>query len=355
MASESNTTYHKPQVAVLGAGTFGTAIANLISENESVYLYSRNEDSVEKINSTGYNHGQKMSSKVIATSDLEMVIENSAVLLPMIPSSNCRAFFKEIAPFLKPNHTIIHGTKGFDISKANADEDDNELLLDKKLVNTISQVIHEETIVLKIGVIAGPNLSKEIADGQPAATVIASEFDAVINEGMRLLKSQRFQVFKSYDVVGVETAGSLKNIMAIGSGILYGLDYGDNARAMLISRGLNEIIRLGTKLGGDAKTYLGVAGVGDLVATCSSKLSRNFTIGYWLAKGKPLQDILNEMTEVAEGIKTVMIAMALANNYNIKMPITSRIFEVLFHNLPVEKGIAELMEYRNLLDVDFIN
>jgi len=355
MASDSTTTSHKPKVAVLGAGSFGTAIANLISENESVYLFNRNNEAVEKIIATGYNHGQKMSNRVITTNDLKMVIDNSTVLFPMIPSNNCREFFKEIGPYLKPHHTIIHGTKGFDISKANADENDNELILDKHLVNTISQVIREETIVLKIGVIAGPNLSKEIADGQPAATVIASKFNSVINEGIRLLKSRRFQVFKSYDVVGVETAGSLKNIMAIGSGILYGLEYGDNARAMLISRGLNEIIRLGTILGGDAKTYLGVAGVGDLVATCSSNLSRNFTIGYWLAKGKPLQDILNEMTEVAEGIKTVMIAMALANNYNIRMPITSKIFDVLFHNLPVQKGIAQLMEYRNLLDVDFID
>jgi len=271
-----------------------------------------------------------------------------------VPSGNFRDFIKEIAPFINPQHTLIHGTKGFDVSKAMVNAHEENLLLERKQINTMSEVILEETVALKVGAISGPNLALEISDGQPAAAVISSKFDAVFREGSQALRSSRFQVLKSYDVIGTEVAGTLKNIMAIGAGILHGMGFGLNARAMLISRGLNEIIRIGSVFGAQSDTFLGIAGIGDLIATCSSTLSRNFSLGNNLAKGKTLNDILENSQEVVEGVKTVMITKALANKYNLKIPITNKIFEVLFKELPVEKGIRHLMVYRNLPDIDFV-
>jgi len=339
---------------VLGSGSFGTAIANLISVNQPVYLYSRSEEKVTNIAQKRANANQKILKNVIPTADIVNTLNDAELLFPVVPSANFRSFIKTIAPYLKPQHTVIHGTKGFDISKAPIDENNEHLILEKKQVNTMSQVILEETIVLKVGVITGPNLAVEISDGQPAATVIASKFDSVFKAGSQALKSRQFQVVKSNDILGAEIAGTLKNIMAIGAGVLHAMGYGNNALAMLISRGLNEIIRIGTALGGNTNSFLGLAGLGDLIATCSSPLSRNFSLGYRLAKGENLSDIMATSTEVIEGIKTVMITKALANRYNIRIPITNKIFEVLFKQLPAKKGIQQLMLYRNLPDVDFV-
>ncbi len=343
-----------PTVAVLGAGSFGTAVANLISDNCRVYLYTRSPEKKEQISSTGFNYGQKLNERVIVSNDLEMITEQCKLLFPVIPSANFRDFIKRLCPLLKPDHILIHGTKGFDISKAKVDTDDNDLLLSRKDVATMSEVIQEETNVLQIGALAGPNLSSEIAQGQPTAAVIASPFKSVIREGTKVLKSRRFMILSSHDMTGIETAGVLKNIMAIGAGILHGMGMGNNTRAMLISRGLTEMIRIGDVMGSDTNSFLGVAGIGDLIATCSSNLSRNFTVGYWLAKGKELPDILNDMNEVAEGIKTVMISKALANQYKIHIPITDKIFQILFKELPAAKAINQLMDYRDLIDADFM-
>jgi len=344
----------KPKIAVLGSGSFGTAIANLISVNQPVYLYSRSAEKANKISKDRTNANQKVLENVYPTADIKSTLNDAQLLFPVVPSANFRAFIKTIAPYLVPQHILIHGTKGFDVSKAPIDENDEHLLLERKQVRTMSEVILEETIVLKVGAISGPNLAIEISEGQPAAAVIASKFDAVFKAGSQALKSRQFQIVKSNDIIGAEIAGTLKNIMAIGAGILSGMGYGNNALAMLISRGLNEVIRIGTALGGNANSFLGLAGLGDLIATCSSPLSRNFTLGSRLAKGETLPEIMNSSTEVIEGIKTVMITRALANKYKIKIPITNKIFEVLFKQLPAKDGIQQLMLYRNLPDVDFV-
>jgi len=350
----SNNTYLKPTVGVLGAGSFGTAIANLVAENQPVYLYVRNEDKLKSIINSKTNRNQKLSDNIVPSNQLQEIVENCPLLFPIVPSANFRAFIKEIAPYINPQHTLIHGTKGFDVSKAKVNENEEHLLLEKKQINTMSEVILEETIALKIGVISGPNLALEISEGQPAAAVISSKFDTVFRDGSQALRSSRFQVLKSYDVIGTEVSGALKNIMAIGAGILHGMGFGLNARAMLISRGLNEVIRIGQLFGAQSDTFLGIAGIGDLIATCSSTLSRNFSLGTALAQGKKLNEILKDSQEVVEGVKTVMITKALANHYNLKIPITNKIFEVLFKELPVEKGIRQLMVYRNLPDIDFV-
>jgi glycerol-3-phosphate dehydrogenase (NAD(P)+) len=202
--------------------------------------------------------------------------------------------------------------------------------------------------------LAGPNLSKELADGHPGATVIASHFNEVVSIGTRLLKNEKFQVYGNNDLVGVELAGVLKNIIAIAAGSLSGLGYGENAKGLLVSRGMVEMVYLGRALGGNTKAFLGVAGVGDLVTTCNSSLSRNFTIGYRLAKGETLSDILKSTDEIAEGINTVRIAKKCADYYKVRAPITNTLYEVLFEDLTVPQALRYLMRYPLNVDIDFL-
>src|SRR6188768_3073885 len=215
---------------------------------------------------------------------------------------------KPLVPHLHPYHILINGTKGFDIKLPKGTSLEDVTVLDLSQVKTISEVIREESVVVRVGCLAGPNLSRELAERHPAATVIASHFDEVINLGKRLLRNDRFQVYGNNDVVGVELAGILKNIIAIAAGALSGLGFGENAKGLLVSRGMVEMVYLGRALGGNTKAFLGVAGIGDLVTTCNSSLSRNFTVGNRLAKGETLQEILASTDEVAEGVKTVRIA-----------------------------------------------
>ena len=192
------------------------------------------------------------------------------------------------------------------------------------------------------------------AERQPGATVIASPFQEVINTGKKLLRNERFQVYENNDLVGVELAGVLKNIIAIAAGALSGLGYGENARGLLVSRGAVEMVYLGRALGGNTKAFLGVAGIGDLVATCNSPSSRNFTVGYRLAKGEQLKDILEDAEEIAEGINTVRIVKKLAEFYNVRAMITETLYKVLFENLTVNDALGYLMRYPLNIDIDFL-
>ncbi len=184
--------------------------------------------------------------------------------------------------------------------------------------------------------------------------MVASHFTEVINLGKKLLRNDRFQVYGNNDMVGVELAGVLKNVIAIAAGALSGMGYGENAKGLLISRGMVEMIYLGRALGGNTTAFLGVAGVGDLVTTCSSSLSRNYTIGYRLAQGETLKDILASTDEVAEGINTVRIAKKCADHYKVRAPITSKLYQVLFEDLTVKQALNYLMRYPLNVDIDFL-
>ena len=247
---------------------------------------------------------------------------------------------------------MIHGTKGFNLLVGQILEEN--ISLSREQVRTMSEVIMEESNITKVGCLAGPNLSGELAAGQPAATVIGSRYEEVIKEGQKALQSSRFKVFGTHDITGVELGGILKNVMAIASGILSGLGFGDNARAMLITRGLAEMMHLGGELGAERQAFFGLSGVGDLIATCSSKMSRNFTVGYRLAKGEKLEDILASMTEVAEGVNTLKVMKALADHYRIRTPITQTLYKVVYKDMRVEEGMKYLMDYPFNVDVDFL-
>jgi len=295
-------------VGVIGAGSFGAVVANILSEKSDVILYARNPDKVEKIQKEGLFDKQKISPRITVTGDIEYISKKCDILFPVVPSASFRDLMRELAPLLHPYHILIHGTKGLDLSLPNGKLIDQCESLSRDQVKTMSEVIQEESDVVRIGCLAGPNLAGELALGQPAATVVASQYQEVIETGQKLLKNDRFQVYGNTDLIGIELCGVLKNIIAIAAGALSGLGLGENARALLISRGMVEMIHLGKALGGNVEAFVGLAGIGDLIATCSTPLSRNFTVGQRLAKGESLPKIMDTMEELAEGVNTTKIA-----------------------------------------------
>ncbi len=341
-------------VGVIGAGNFGSVISNILSRNRKVILYARDEAVVKRIIEKRENRGHKISKHVTPTNDLAYLARECDVIFPMVPSAHFRDMMKKLSPYLHPYHIMIHGTKGFDIQLPKGETIESVKTLSRKQVKTMSEVIREESVVVRIGCLAGPNLSKELAQRQPGATVVASPFQEVRQTGKRLLRNDRFQVYENSDLVGVEIAGVLKNIIAIASGALSGLGYGENAKGLLISRGAVEMVYLGRALGGDTRAFLGVAGIGDLVTTCNSPNSRNFTVGYRLAKGEKLNHILDDMEEVAEGVNTVRIAKKCAAYYKVRPLITDTIYKVLFEGMTVQDALDYLMRYPLNVDIDFI-
>lgn len=342
-------------IGVIGAGSFGTVIANYLAENNKVLLYVRRAEQAAEINLSRQSSKQQLHDNIIITNNIQQVAKECEVIFPIIPSSNFREMMSQFGPYLHPYHILIHGTKGLDIQlPKGARLDDPDFKLTREHVRTMSEVITDESSVVRVGCLAGPNLAREMADKQPAATVIASRYNEVILQGQRLLRSDRFQVYGNQDITGVELCGVLKNIIAIASGALSGLGYGDNARALLISRGIVEMIYIGRAFGGNVEAFIGLAGVGDLVATCTSTLSRNFTVGYRLAKGETLPQIIESMEEVAEGVNTVKIITKLTTSANLRAPITENLHKVLFENLPVESALNYLMKYPLNVDIDFL-
>ncbi len=341
-------------VGVIGAGNFGSAVANLLAQHRKVLLYARDESVVKKINQHRENRGHKFHNNVVAVNDLQEIAESCDVLFPIVPSAHFRSMMIRLSPYLHPYHILIHGTKGFDIQLPEGQNIDTIRKLSRSHVKTMSEVIMEESVVVRVGCLAGPNLSKELAAEQPAATVIASHFNEVVVLGKRLLRNDHFQVYGNNDLVGVELAGVLKNMIAIAAGALSGMGYGENAKGLLISRGMVEMVYLGRALGGNTKAFLGVAGIGDLVTTCNSSLSRNFTVGHRLAQGETLQQILSTTDEIAEGINTVKIAKKCADYYSVKAPITNTLYKVLFEDLTMKQALQYLMRYPLNIDIDFL-
>ena len=261
---------------------------------------------------------------------------------------------KDLSPYLQPHHILIHGTKGLDVQLTDEELLSDDLKLKRSDIMTMSEVIEDESIVKRVGSLAGPNLAGEIAATQPAGAVIASRFDEVINEGQKAIRSGRFQIYRNHDLLGVEFSGALKNIIAIAAGALSGLGLGENARALLVTKGMGEMLRIGVALGAEKSAFLGLAGIGDLMATCTSPLSRNYTVGYRLATGETLSQILENITEVAEGVKTVKIIKAVCEHSNITAPLVTVIHRVLFKDFPVKNGLDLLMKYPYDIDVDFL-
>ena len=341
---------HKGVIGVVGAGSFGITIASLLSTNVNVLVHARREEVLENINTRHEHLGVKLSERVRASNELKEIANQCRLIFPIVPSDNFRAMMQALGPHLKPYHVLIHGTKGLDVPTENAEK----FIARRANIHTMSEVIRQESVVLRVGCLSGPNLSSEINAGQPAATVIASQFKEVIKLGQEVLRTPNFQVFGSYEVAGAEFAGAFKNIIAIGSGILRGLKMGENIRALLINRGLVEMIYLGKAMGAPSKAFIGIAGIGDLIATASSKQSRNFSVGYRLAQGKSMDEIREESSELAEGVRTLRIAKKMADYHKVHAPITQMLYRIVYDAYPIDKAIRFLMTYPYAVDIDFL-
>ena len=343
-------THQQTPVGVVGAGSFGLTVAQLLAVNNDVLLYARDPEVVRKINETRSLLGVPLAPRVTAISSSAELAERCEVIFPVVPSDDFRNMMRTLGPLLSPRHIMIHGTKGLDTVKVT-----DVMAFSGKLtrddVCTMSRVITQESNVLRVGCLSGPNLSKEILEGQPTATVIASEYDEVVKIGIELLSSKRIFVFGSSDILGAELAGAFKNIIAVGSGYLRGKGLGKNVQGLFITRGLHEIAYFGGLLGADKSAFLGTAGIGDLIATATSSSSRNFNFGFQLGQGKKLIEVLASSEELAEGVRTLKIAYMLAKTEKTRLPIIETLYKIVYENLPFEIALDYLMRYPYSKDV----
>jgi glycerol-3-phosphate dehydrogenase (NAD(P)+) len=322
------------KIAVIGAGTFGTAMATVIARGgNEVLLWSHNPEVAEGIRKTGHNpfylSAVAIDERIRATGDLAEAAEFSDVLLMVVPSHHYRRVLGELLPHLPARVRVISGIKGIE----------NE---SHARMSEVTQQVAPNRIGA-FATLSGPTFAVEVARGDPTAAVIASGDTAFAQELQRTLSSGTFRLYHSPDVAGVELAGSLKNVIAIAAGVIEGLGLGSNTNAALVTRGLHEITRLGIAIGGRPETFAGLAGMGDLVLTCTGSLSRNRSVGVQLGRGKRLADILDETKFVAEGVKTSRAAAELAEKLGIEMPITREMYRVLYENESPRDAIQRLM------------
>ena len=324
------------QIAVIGAGSWGTALTKLVSDKGvGVRLWGHRREHVEKIrqekeNST-YLPGVKLNEHVDIVEDIEGAVRDLNTILMVVPSHVYRQVFEKIVPFLENNVTIISATKGIE----------NDTLL--TMTEVMAEVLEKTGKKANLAVLSGPSFAKEVARQTPTAVTVAAHDKEVVRQIQQIFYTERFRVYGSRDVIGLELGGALKNIIAIAAGICDGLGFGTNTRAALITRGLAEITRLGVKMGADPLTFSGLGGLGDLVLTCTGALSRNRTVGLKLGQGKKLAVILDEMEMVAEGVKTTKSAWALARKHKVEMPILEQIYQVLYRDKSCEDAVHSLL------------
>ncbi len=305
------------RIGLLGGGSWGTTVGSLLARNTPTLLWARNRDTVAEINEQHTNKtylpDARLSAKLTATADLEKATREADVLVVGIPSQGFRGVLEEAAPYLRPWVPVISLSKGL--------EQGSRLRM--------TQIIDEVLPGHPSGVLTGPNLAREIMSGFAAASVIAMEDEVIVKALQKVFHSGLFRVYTNTDVIGCELGGALKNIIAIAAGMGDGLGAGDNTRAAVITRGLAELSRLGMAMGGKSATFAGLAGMGDLVATCTSAQSRNRYVGEQLGKGRELSEIIAEMNMVAEGVKSVPAVKELAREYAIEMPIVDEVHRVV--------------------------
>ncbi|MBI5157752.1 MAG: NAD(P)-dependent glycerol-3-phosphate dehydrogenase [Acidimicrobiia bacterium] len=316
------------RVAVIGAGSWGTAVACLLGRTTDTALWVRRPDLAATMtalrSNPDYLRGVPFPDAVEPTADLASALEGAEVVAMAVPSHGFRDVLTEAAPHLAAGTPIVSLTKGIERGS----------LL--RMTEVIRDVVRNADPD-RVGVLTGPNLALEVAQGQPTAAVVAVADPDIAVRVQRLLMGPTFRVYTNPDVVGCESAGALKNVMAIAAGMAHGLGYGDNSMAALVTRALAELTRLGVALGGNPLTFAGLAGMGDLVATCFSEKSRNRRVGVELGKGRPLADVVGEMQMVAEGVKTTEAVLELAERHGIDMPIARMVGAVIYDGrIPAE-------------------
>jgi glycerol-3-phosphate dehydrogenase (NAD(P)+) len=330
-------------VAVIGGGSFGTAIANLIAKNgHPVSLWMRNEALAAEINTshcnTDYLPDFILSKNVTASCSLEASLASASLVFMSVPSKSCREMAKAVAQYIHPDAKVISTTKG----------------IEAESFKLMSQVLGEELPELSIGVLSGPNLAKEIMAKQLTGSVIASDDQELIRSVQDTLSSSSFRVYSGSDMYGVELGGALKNIYAIMAGLAKALDVGENTIGLLLTRSLAEMSRFAVPMGANPLTFIGLAGVGDLFVTCLSPLSRNYRVGYALGQGKNLEDVVAELGQVAEGVNTLSLVKRKADELDIYMPLTQGLYEVIYGGQILNEVIESMMSGEQNEDVEFV-
>ena len=319
------------KVAVIGAGSWGTAVAAIACQNAPTVVWARRQELADAIVTThrseAYLPGYELPDSLRATSSLEDACRGADVIVMGVPSHGFRDVLSEAVSHITPGTPIISLSKG----------------LEQQSLLRMTEVINDVAPGCPAGVLTGPNLAKEVLAGYPAASVVAIPDEAVRLELQQLFATSAFRVYTNPDVVGCELAGALKNVMAIAAGMADGMGFGDNTKAALITRGLAELTRLGCALGGTPLTFSGLAGMGDLIATCISPQSRNRHVGEQLGQGRRLAEIIDEMNMVAEGVKTSRVVVELSRREGIEMPIAEQVVAVLYDDKPAAEAIPALM------------
>ena len=322
------------RVAVVGAGSWGTAVAAIVAGNASTVLWARRAALAECINADhenpDYLAGIALPGALHATADLAAACADADVVVFAVPSHGLRAVLADARPHIKSSAAIVSLAKGIEQGTL------------RRMTEVIAEVLVDHP-PSRIGVLTGPNLAREVAAGQPTASVVAVPDAAVADELQQVFFAPTLRVYTNPDVVGCEMAGALKNVLAIGAGIADGLGYGDNTKAALITRGLAELARLGVALGGEPLTFAGLAGMGDLIATCASPQSRNRHVGVEIGRGRALDDVVSEMNMVAEGVKTTAAVLELAARHEVEMPLAAFVGRVLYEGARPADRIPELM------------
>jgi glycerol-3-phosphate dehydrogenase (NAD(P)+) len=318
------------KVAVIGGGSWGTTVASLVARNCETILWARRPELAEEISSQRTNErylpGFVLPETLRASADLEKAVREADVVVLGVPSHGFRETVLELRPYVRPWIPIVSLTKGIEHGS----------------LMRMTEIVAELLPGHPAGVLTGPNLAREIMDGQAAASVIGME-DLVVAEVLQtVFAGGLFRVYTNHDVVGCELGGALKNVIAIATGIAQAISVGDNTRAMVITRGLSELSRLGVAMGGELDTFSGLAGMGDLLATCMSPFSRNRQVGEQLGRGRTIEEITADMNMVAEGVKTAGVVMELATRHDVEMPISEEMHAVLY------EGRAAAEAYRGL-------
>lgn len=319
---------------VIGSGAWGTTLALLLARQgiPTILWEHVAERAVamqkQRVN-TMFLPDFPFPESLQVTSSIEEATQQRTHLLLVTPSQRLRSNLRLLAPYLSPDTILISASKGIELNT----------------LQRMTEVIEEELPDARdrCATLSGPNLSRQVAEGKPTAAVVASHHEQTAIQARTLLTTREFRVYTSSDVVGVELGGALKNIIAIVTGLNDGMGYGENASAAIATRGLAEISRLGVAAGANPLTFLGLAGIGDLIATCASPLSRNHQLGLRLATGEKLQDILQSTHTVAEGVSTTRAALQLAEKYHVEMPVTQKLSQVLFSHLNPHQAVLELM------------
>jgi glycerol-3-phosphate dehydrogenase (NAD(P)+) len=330
------------RVAILGGGSFGTVIANIIAHNgHQTTLWMRDAEQVEILNrdreNLTYLPGYTLHEKIQATQDLEEALALTDMIFVAVPSASFRQVVRQMKAYLHQETILVSLTKG----------------IEDRTFKLMSQIFRDEIPDCKVAVVSGPNLAKEIATHSPTGAVVASTDAAVRKSVQEILRSATFRVYANDDMLGVELGGSLKNIYAILAGIADALGMGHNTNSMLVTRSLTEMARFGVALGADPMTFLGLSGVGDLIVTCSTPLSRNFRVGRALGEGGDIKSIIAELGQVAEGVNTLKQVIDKAKTMQVEMPLAQALYEIIYNNQDIEHIINLVLLEEQGLDVEF--